>query len=317
MPVGGDFSAFGIVTSSIPAAAARFLATVPLETIQSRRRAVEWLRQIAHSAPLGETLPRDVSLAVLAAADQLREKLDEPGLKARVIIVRLLQQGDRGLEQQLVNLWSEVYDDDYWFAIEIAGAERIRLLAGLLEGRDRHRNAGYLVSQMYHSVFSDPDLCVVVPLFARFSETGIEGARYVAKAVEVLLYEKESTEGNLTLWDLARKLAASNDNETRRPLIYYAGSACRHGPGSIEIIRRNNLLGILIDNENGEHVKLLVWKLIESASERQNALEYLVWLGARFGTERILAAIDDWDFLPGAQELRDAFERVLAEKPTT
>jgi hypothetical protein len=305
--------AFGIVASSVPAATSAFLTSVPLDTPESRREVVERLWQIAHSTRVGEGLSSEVRQAVMAAADHLRSRITEPGLKTRTIILRLLQRGDVGLERELVDLWPTVSDDDFWFAMKAVGNERVRLLADLLEGRSAGRPAGDLVARLDESVFPDFQIDAVVRLLRIFAESGAESARDVSRAVELMLYTMEGSEDHPELWELANYLAGSSDDETRHPLIYYAGSKCGHKAHSLELRRRNCLVEILVDSENGPNVDNLVWKIIDSAGERPNPVQHLLRLSQRVGKEKVLLSIQRWaSILPLSESFcRDA-ERALA-----
>ena len=197
-------------------------------------------------------------------------RLEDPAHKVRAIIARLLQESDDGLARKLIALWPAVSDDDYWFAMKAAGTQRLRLFENLLKGTDAKRNVGYLVANMPPTLFPDVDNSIV-PALKRFAELSAENSRNVARAVEGLLYACERLENTSKLWNFAHELASKTDDETRHPLIYFAGSPCRSEAARLNLGFRDSLLETLINHENGRYVDLLAWKIIESAQERPDS----------------------------------------------
>lgn len=308
----GNSEPFGIVKSSVPAATAEFLGTMPLDTAETSSDVVCFLMQIAVRARHEMVSSLDVRQAIIAVADRLATHLKDPAHKARTIIARLLQESDDSLERELITLWPAVSDEDYWFAVEAVGTQRLRLIENLLKGADARRNAGQLVASMPDWLFPDFDNSVVPSLW-RYAELGVENSRNVARAIEGFLYASKRLENTSTVWNLARKLASSTDEETRRPLIYFAGSPCRNDAARLNVDRRDTLLGILVDHENGSYVDLLAWKIIESAQERPNPVQHLVRFSERVGKMRVMKGLDKYHFLPGAKSICELFERTLRE----
>jgi hypothetical protein len=288
-----DGQAFSIVACSVPEAAARFLATVSLDTKQARYEVVQRLRRIAHGV-FDEPISPNVSQAITAAADSLIVRIVEPTLEAQAIIVRLRQEKDEDLRNRLLELWSSVPDDDYWHGIGVVGPDSRRLLSDLLEGRDVEHGAYRLIAELPAFVLSEFGMDDLISMLEAFADRGHQHSRSVARAVETVLYNCESAEGHTRLWQLAVRLAGSSDGETRLPLTYYAGSACK-----AEVLERRDLLfQILINHESGENLRPIVWKLIQSSPERANSVPRLVQLVERLGRAAVMSEINRYSFLP-------------------
>jgi hypothetical protein len=148
----------------------------------------------------------------------------------------------------------------------------------------------------------------LAPHLARYSELSAENSRAAAAAAEGMLYARPDP-APPELEELASKLAASADDLTRAQLAYYAGSPV-HGdevtPG--EIARRERLLTTLIAHETGKNLNQLVWKIIESSSERPNPQRHLDDLVRRFGRDAVLKRTEVFGQLPGAEGLDFDFD---------
>ena len=88
----------------------------------------------------------------------------------------------------------------------------------------------------------------------------------------------------------ASQLAASQDDQTRSLLIFYAGSPGAEKSVGGEIASRERLLEILVEHETGGNLNQLVWKIIQTANERPDPQRHLNLLAQRFGGESVRAA---------------------------
>ena len=259
----GQRTPFKTIYSSIPTATATFLATLPMNTAEERLQITDCLWQVVayidQAKWMGKLFESGAAHEVAAAADHVLQRLHEPNLRVRALVVRLLYQYDSALERELIELWSSISDEDYWTAIKAASTKWLQLLTDLLEGTSE-RNVKYLISRMPIFDARSSELDILAQSLSKFADGGADSARSVSSGIESQLHASEHLEGGDGLWRLAQKLASSPDAETRNPLICFSSS--RNSTSSLQLSRRDTILGMLVDNESGQNVDVLIWKIM-------------------------------------------------------
>jgi hypothetical protein len=298
---------FHLASIATPAAAARFLAGIKLDTPAMANFVVRRLRVVAHHDGLVEGGSERAD-AVRDAANAMLSHISDPSLRATLLIVRLEAERSPELLEELRARWMDVPDEFYWSALGVmeddeASKQLIALMQSKEPGRDVAEILGGALMQTSH-IMNPVKLAEPLLLFARLSP---KHSRAAASAVEGMLYERPDP-APPELEALAARLAASDDDKTRAQLIYYAGSMVRSQATVGEIARRERLLTILIEHETGENLGILVWKVIESALERPQPQRHLNELVRRFGSDTVRKHIGFYGKLPSAKGLDLDFE---------
>lgn len=302
-----DFpEAFRVTRLAAPVAAARFLAEVGIADLTTARFVVDSLWVIARPERL-EELRQDGTEAVRDSVDRILNSIGDLQLKTNLLVLRLQIEQSPTLRLELDRLWSFVDDDLYWHALAAIGDEATARFAALLAGGEPGRDVDAILRAM--SVIKLPALdpvLLVGPLRQVIQRTPSRSSA-VALAVEAMLYTY-SAPALPELEDFAVELAGSDSDDVRATLTYYAGSVVRGPATSEEIARRERLLDMLIDHETGSNVRRLVWKIIESSLERPNPQRHLNKLARRVGANNVRSEMENFEFLPGASELRSDFD---------
>lgn len=301
--------AFYLASLAAPAAAARFLASIEFNSPAMADFVVSQLRAVAHYDGLPQRGSERAD-AVRDAADTMLSGISDSSLRATLLIVRLEADRSAQLLDELRARWKDIPDEFYWSALGVLEAdEASKRLVGLMQGKEPGRDVAEIVSgaSMQTSYILDP-VMLLEPLL-RFAELSPEHSRAAANAVEGMLYQQPDPAPR-ELEALAGRLAASDDDRTRAQLIYYAGSVIRSKVTPGEIARRERLLSILIEHETGGNIGQLVWKIIESASERPEPQRHLDELVGRFGSETVRKHIGIFRTFPSAEGLDLDFEKV-------
>ena len=301
--------AFHLASIAAPAAAARFLASIELDSPAMASFVVRRLRVVAHHDGMVERGSERAD-AVRDAADTMLSRISDSSLRATLLIVRLEAERSAQLLDELRAQWMDIPDEFYWSALGVLeNDEASNRLVGLMQGKEPGRAVAEIVSGelMQTSHIMDP-VILAEPLLL-FAELSPEHSRAAASAVEGMLYTRPDP-APPELEALAARLAASDDDETRAQLIYYAGSVIRSEVTPGEIARRESLLSILIEHETGGNVGKLVWKIIESAPERPQPQRHLNELVRRFGSDTVRKHIGFFRKLPSAKGLDLDFEEV-------
>lgn len=299
--------AFHVASIAVPAAAACFLASIEIDSSVMASFVVDRLWMIAHRY---DTAERESAHAesVRDAADTILGRITNSPLRATLLIMRLEAEQSAQLLDELRARWRDVPDELYWSALAVLEAdEASERLAGLLQGKEPSRSVAEIVRAAPTQKLDIMIPAVLAGPLLLYAELSTQQSRAVAAAVEGLLYAQPHP-APPELEALAAKLAASEDDQTRAQLIYYAGSVIRGRTIPGEIARRERLLRILIDHETGGNVAQLVWKVIESAPERPEPQRHLNEIARRFGGDAFRNTIEVFRQLPGAEYLDLDFE---------
>lgn len=232
------------------------------------------------------------SKAIADAASFVLPK--SPNRICRAILMLTIARGgplNVAAQDQLAGHWEDVGAFEVWPLIAACPVHKEQLLDKVFaeaDGDGLHSSAlRYLGAEVPWE-----------PLLRRLLEASRVASskvlRNVALAVEDLLYRsEEGDQSDDRLHGIARVFATSSDEDVRSPILYFAGSPIRFAkakPGHVSF--RDQLLEILIENEDGATLPILVWKLCESASERGQAAERLLDLCKRFGTDQVEKDLD-------------------------
>ncbi|MHC2317560.1 hypothetical protein ACVIHC_004606 [Bradyrhizobium diazoefficiens] len=291
--------AFNVTSIAAPASAARFLATIELDSPAVANFVVRQLWVVAHREPAVEHRREHVE-AVRDASDMMLSHISDPSLRAALLIVRLEAERSRQLLDELRALWSDIPDEFYWSALRVLESdEASERLVDLMQGKEPGRAVEEIISAAQMQTTNIVNPAILAGPLLHYAKLSPQHSRAAARAVEGMLYTQPDP-ASPELEALAASLAASEDDETRVKLIYYAGSLIHRKVTSGEIARRERLLEILIQHETGENVGTLVWKLIESAPERPEPQRHLNELVRRFGRDIVRGSIPMFRHLPGA-----------------
>lgn len=282
-------SAFGIVLLAAPLATAQFLARVELNDFAERNLAVMRMWKIVH-LNITKSSNFDDGKIIRMAIDSLLVKVKDLSLRPWLLISRLKLEGSEVLLNELRHQWGDVPDEIYWNALSLLEeGEASKKLILLLEGKEPSRDVMQIIETV--QVLSTDvivDFDILNKSLLKYAAQSLEQSRAVARAIEGMLYRQKS----LLLPSLektASQLAASQDDQTRLPLIFYAGSPVAEKSVWGEIASRERLLEILVEHETGGNLNQLVWKIIQTANERSDPQRHLNLLAQRFGGESVRA----------------------------
>lgn len=300
--------AFLVAMNAAPLEAAKFLSQIDLININVADFVVERLSQIAGQEH--EDIVDEAGLleALSTAAASLLKRVTAPHLRATLRVIQLGGGDDPEARKELDQLWPALPTEVFWKAIIALGDDGLSRVDELLRQDPPTPERRWLLSTMPTSVFNsfapEPLLDTVRWLIAHAPDD----VAVVADVLEIMLY-RFGAPALTILEDLALEVAKSPIDEARSKLIYYAGSRIHDelAPHDAEIERRERLLDALVANETGGTLDQLVWKLVESAKERPNPLAHLLNLTAQFGEDRVLVALERYNFLPAAATLSHSF----------
>lgn len=303
--LGQSTDAFRVAQSAAPSEAASFLADVTLGSGSWTRFVIDRLWVIAERL-LGDEPDRTRLAAVRDAADRLLDRIEDPSLRAPLLILRLRVEQQPRIRRELERLWPLVEGERYWHALAAIGGEAALRLANLLAGGEPDRDIGAILRAMPLGHLDRLDPAPLLEPLRDLLRRSPELAQAVAGSVEAMLYGHPAP-ALPKLEAFAIELAASPDDYVRAQLTYYAGSIVHDGPTPAEIARRERILGELVEQETGENLGILVWKIMESTPERPGPQRHLDELARRHGAEKVREIMDIHSFLPAAADLDRSF----------
>lgn len=232
--------------------------------------------------------------------------------RVKLLLCSLLGEADPVRQAELASFWDEIGIYDVWQAIQLSGDHCNSLIANFLEDirlqRGKYEALGWISLGNMTAKYKETVFELLADVFA---STTREVQREISLAVEALLYENEDKDPAswTTLLALAQIIARSPYADVRKPLIYFSGTpASEQGHSSETIIkRRDAIFEALIQNEDGPNLSDVVWKILQSASERGAAFDRLNFLARRMGLERVLERSSIYEILyPDAKTLISA-----------
>ncbi|WCM26312.1 restriction endonuclease [Sphingomonas sp. QA11] len=300
-----------VAIAAAPLAAATFLPRIELTTPHVEAFVVERLWEIA-AKDENVTDPAALTVALGGAASALLDQISAPPLRATLRVIQLRAGKNGDAIEELQRLWSAVPETVFWEAVAALGEHGLPRIRDLLMEEPATPRRKWLLSIMPGHIFDTIEPAPVLETLRTLITRAPDHASVAADVLEIMLY-RFSPADLPSLEDLALEVARSPIDQARSKLLYYAGSP-NHGeddPEEEEVARRERLLDVLVAHETGGTLDQLVWKIIESASERPDPLARLVDLVARLGETAPLASVDSYAFLPGGETLREALRSHL------
>lgn len=300
---------FQVVSTSVPAFAVRFLCSRYVSDDRGGDVAGRVLDLVVDLVT-GEGEHRSYDSAELVTAiGRCRAIAVSPYDSTRLTMASLHLETDPMLCEFLVAQWRHVTDDLYWDALKLVGDEAAQqLFLALIDGSDSHHNLDAVLQQSTYRRFAPGILQASLGALTDLVRKGSNSVPAVAAAVEALLYHvMPDQDAGGSLERLAGELALSGQKDARKPLIYYAGTPA--DADSADTARREWLLRLLVQEERGENLQILVWKILQSAHARPRTLEDLSDLSSRLGVDPVLKAVRTNRFEPCA---RSVYEQLAA-----
>ncbi|MNU52639.1 hypothetical protein D3C71_416520 [compost metagenome] len=303
-----------------PIAAARHIAALPPDDIGDRD-AIQFLWSIFEaSRPKAVPEVAEILAEVAAGLQQRASRSGDLGhLKLIVAGARPLDEAE---QLDLLQHWDE-FGHEIWWLIAACPIHQEALLDQLVDEAGRggpHDSSLNSIGSYWSDVTMPETSAHTIERLSRRLEAAIDGAapsrlRQLSLAAESLLYIDERTPvRSPTLRRLADAFASSIVSDVREPILYFSGSPLRYQPTTADLVAyRDRLFAIVVAHENGDLVDRVIWKISESSGERPSAVDHLVTLCGRVGSDRVLNELSDdspWTNL-SARDLRAELNAAL------
>lgn len=275
------------VTSVEPESVARLLGSIT-EPRADRTIAAERLWSFVKRRPTrnDETLRRSLA----SSADNLLSVLDDETLTVRMLVTKLLATSDPDCEKRLLAFWEHADDEVFWYGLQVLPSQKISLLKQRFSTTEPDQSSASLLQLMPAGLFEIDEWSDVIEVLRNAASSGLEVS--AALALETLLYRGAALGMLAPLMPLAREFASSKQADARRPIIYFAGGSTLFNVKPESHSARDELLGILVDHEDGGNLSPLVWKLAQSAPIFPSAMMRLSRLCDSRGVEMVGRILD-------------------------
>ncbi|TIO72728.1 MAG: hypothetical protein E5X98_13515, partial [Mesorhizobium sp.] len=187
---------------------------------------------------------------------------------------------DPDCENRLSALWEHVDDEAFWHGLRVLPRQKISLLKQRFSTAELSRSSSNLLEMMPAGLFEIDEWSDVTEVLRDAASSGL--AVSASLALETLLYRGAALGMLQPLMPLAREFASSKQASARRPIIYFAGGSTLVNVKPESHSARDELLGILVENEDGENLSPLIWKLAQSAPIFPSAMMRLTHLCDRY-----------------------------------
>ncbi|WP_292278861.1 hypothetical protein [Mesorhizobium sp.] len=272
------------VASVEPDSMARLLGSIT-NSSADRTDAAERLWSLVKQVPRPTRNDEAFGRSLASSADNLLHQLDDEPTIVRMLITKLLATSDPDCENRLSALWEHVDDEAFWHGLRVLPRQKISLLRQRFSPAELSRSSSNLLEMMPAGLFEIDEWSDVTEVLRDAASSGLGVS--ASLALETLLYRGAALGMLQPLMPLAREFASSKQANARRPIIYFAGGSTLVNVKPESHSARDELLGILVEHEDGENLSPLIWKLAQSAPIFPSAMMRLTHLCNSYGVERI------------------------------
>ncbi|WP_369059062.1 hypothetical protein ABOZ73_15715 [Caulobacter sp. 73W] len=259
----------------------------------------------------GDVADQEVWRELAASAERLAVAVKSPAQRAEMIVCQLLSHASETHALELLAISQDLDEHLIWTAVKLLGEDCWPLLDFILcEAGRLGPHTGTLGLMPPDRLHPATEVRFLERLETQLDEIGSSLEEDASAALETLLYQYDHPDLR-RLRKLALRFASSRNPNARQYMIFAGGSPAvitRFPPPPEHLALLEEIMAALVDAEDGQTLGQLVWKIGQSAGERQNAGEQLATLEKRFGADAIVR--NQIDFF-------DAEEALFPDIPST